>query len=200
MALYIGKTTKMAFNTTSNCVKTSLRTIISAANKSLIIVKPCVPRSYDSSCNFILNNANLQKVCRTLSTTSSLKSDMYFTKKHEWVTVVGNMGTVGITDYAQQSLGDVVYAQLPEVDSDVEVGEECGALESVKAASELYSPVSGKVIEKNVAVEDLPSLINTSAENEGWLFKVELTKEEELKDLFDKAAYEDYLKTQEDEH
>jgi len=121
-------------------------------------------------------------------------------KKHEWVTVVGNMGTVGITDYAQQSLGDVVYAQLPEVDSDVEVGEECGALESVKAASELYSPVSGKVIEKNVAVEDLPSLINTSAENEGWLFKVELTKEEELKDLFDKAAYEDYLKTQEDEH
>ena len=98
------------------------------------------------------------------------------------------------------SLGDVVYAQLPEVDSDVEVGEECGALESVKAASELYSPVTGKVIEKNVAVEDLPSLINTSAENEGWLFKVELTKEEELKDLFDKAAYEDYLKTQEDEH
>merc|ERR1712018_998187 len=190
MALHIGKTTKMALNTTSNCVKTSLRTIISAANKSLIIVKPCVPRSYDSSCNSILNNANLQKVCRTLSTTSSLKSDMYFTKKHEWVTVVGNMGTVGITD----------YAQLPEVDSDVEVGEECGALESVKAASELYSPVSGKVIEKNVAVEDLPSLINTSAENEGWLFKVELTKEEELKDLFDKAAYEDYLKTQEDEH
>jgi len=200
MALIIGKTTKMAFNTTSNCVKTSLRTIISATNKSLIVKKPCSPRSFNSSCNSILNNANLQNVFRTLSTTSSLKSDMYFTKKHEWVTVVGNMGTVGITDYAQQSLGDVVYAQLPEVDSDVEVGEECGALESVKAASELYSPVTGKVIEKNVAVEDLPSLINTSAENEGWLFKVELTKEEELKDLFDKAAYEDYLKTQEDEH
>jgi len=125
---------------------------------------------------------------------------MYFTKKHEWVTVVGNMGTVGITDYAQQSLGDVVYAQLPEVDSEVEVGEECGALESVKAASELYSPVSGKVIEKNVAVEDLPSLINTSAENDGWLFKVELTKLEELKELFDKSSYEEYLKTQEDEH
>ena len=103
----------MAFNTTSNCVKTSLRTIISAANKSLIIVKPCAPRSYDSSCNFILNNANLQKVCRTLSTTSSLKSDMYFTKKHEWVTVVGNMGTVGITDYAQQSLGNYRLNILP---------------------------------------------------------------------------------------
>ena len=96
--------------------------------------------------------------------------------------------------------GDVVYAQLPEVDSEVEVGEECGALESVKAASELYSPVSGKVIEKNVAVEDLPSLINTSAENDGWLFKVELTKQEELKELFDKSSYEEYLKTQEDEH
>ena len=96
--------------------------------------------------------------------------------------------------------GDVVYAQLPEVDSEVEVGEECGALESVKAASELYSPVSGKVIEKNVAVEDLPSLINRSAENDGWLFKVELTKQEELKELFDKSSYEEYLKTQEDEH
>ena len=103
----------MAFNTTSNCVKTSLRTIISAANKSLIIVKPCAPRSYDSSCNLILNNANLQKVCRTLSTTASLKSDMYFTKKHEWVTVVGNMGTVGITDYAQQSLGNYRLNILP---------------------------------------------------------------------------------------
>merc|ERR1719323_736603 len=200
MALFIGKTTKMAFNTTSKCVKTSLRTIISATNKSVIVIKPCSPRSYDSSCSVDLNNGSRQGEFRALSTSSSYNNDMYFTKKHEWVTVVGNMGTVGITDYAQQSLGDVVYAQLPEVDSEVEVGEECGALESVKAASELYSPVSGKVIEKNVAVEDLPSLINTSAENEGWLFKVELTKEEELKDLFDKAAYEDYLKTQEDEH
>ena len=113
MALIIGKTTKMAFNTTSNCVKTSLRTIISATNKSLIVKKPCSPRSFNSSCNSILNNANLQNVFRTLSTTSSLKSDMYFTKKHEWVTVVGNMGTVGITDYAQQSLGNYYQTYCP---------------------------------------------------------------------------------------
>ena len=115
MALIIGKTTKMAFNTTSNCVKTSLRTIISATNKSIIVIKPCSPRSYDSSCNLIVNNANLQKVFRTLSTTSSLKSDMYFTKKHEWVTVVGNMGTVGITDYAQQSLGNYHQTYCPKI-------------------------------------------------------------------------------------
>merc|ERR1712186_301666 len=133
------------------------------------------------------------------STSTSYNSDMYFTKKHEWVSVVGNMGTVGITDYAQQALGDVVYAQLPEVDSEVAVGEECGALESVKAASELYSPVTGTVIEKNAAVEDLPALINTSAENDGWLFKLKLSKEDELQQLLDKPSYDEYLKTQEDE-
>jgi len=195
MALFVRKTSEMAFNT-SKCVKTSLRTIIISKNSSLNSVKLCNFKSNDIQCNTRLQNG----LCRTFSTSENLRNDMYFTKKHEWVTVVGNMGTVGITDYAQQSLGDVVYAQLPEVDSEVEVGEECGALESVKAASELYSPVSGKVIEKNVAVEDLPSLINTSAENDGWLFKVELTKQEELKELFDKSSYEEYLKTQEDEH
>jgi len=196
MALFVRKTSEMAFNTTSKCVKTSLRTIIISKNSSFNSVK-----LFNFNSNGIQFNTKLYNgLCRTFSTSENLRNDMYFTKKHEWVTVVGNMGTVGITDYAQQSLGDVVYAQLPEVDSEVEVGEECGALESVKAASELYSPVSGKVIEKNVAVEDLPSLINTSAENDGWLFKVELTKQEELKELFDKSSYEEYLKTQEDEH
>ena len=96
--------------------------------------------------------------------------------------------------------GAIVYAQLPEVDSEVAVGEECGALESVKAAPELYSPVSGTVIEKNAAVEDLPALINSSAMKEGWLFKVKLTKEEELEELLDEASYETYLKIQEDDH
>ena len=97
-------------------------------------------------------------------------------------------------------LGDVVYAQLPEADSEVVVGEECGALESVKAASELYSPVTGTVIEKNAAVEDLPALINSSAQNEGWLFKVKLSQTAELDELLDESSYESYLKTQEDEH
>ena len=124
----------------------------------------------------------------------------YFTKKHEYVDVSddGTTGTVGITNYAQEALGDVVYAQLPEPDDSVEAGVDCGALESVKAASELYSPVSGTVIEKNEKVEDVPALINNSAEDEGWLFKVKLSKaDEELKKLMDKTAYEAYLKTQE---
>ena len=89
---------------------------------------------------------------------------------------------------------------MPEVDSEVAVGEECGALESVKAASELYSPVTGTVIEKNAAVEDLPALINSSAQNEGWLFKVKLAETAELEQLLDETSYEEYLKTQEDEH
>merc|ERR1712020_145241 len=99
-----------------------------------------------------------------------------------------------------QIIGDVVYAQLPEVDADVIVGEECGALESVKAASELYSPVSGTVVEKNSAVEDLPALINSSPQDEGWLFKVKFSNSEELNDLLDQSSYDEYLKTQEDDH
>jgi len=126
----------------------------------------------------------------------------YFTKKHEYVDVSDDKstGTVGITNYAQEALGDVVYAQLPEVDEGVEAGTDCGALESVKAASELYSPVSGTVIEKNAKVEDMPALINSSAEDEGWLFKVKLSSPEELDNLMDKAGYEEYLKSQEDDH
>ena len=107
-----------------------------------------------------------------------------------------NLKIIGLSNF----LGDVVYAQLPEVDSEVAVGEECGALESVKAASELYSPVTGTVIEKNAAVEDLPALINSSAQNEGWLFKIKLSQSEELEQLLDESSYEEYLKTQEDEH
>jgi len=126
----------------------------------------------------------------------------YFTKKHEYVDVSDDKktGTVGITHYAQEALGDVVYAQLPEPEDSVEAGVDCGALESVKAASELYSPVSGTVVEKNAKVEELPALINSSAENEGWLFKVTLTNPEELDSLMNKADYDAYLKTQEDDH
>lgn len=126
----------------------------------------------------------------------------YFTKKHEYVDVSEDKttGTVGITHYAQEALGDVVYAQLPEADTSVEAGNECGALESVKAASEIYSPVSGTVLEKNASVEDMPALINQSAEDKGWLFKVKLSSPDELDSLMDKASYEAYLKTQEDDH
>jgi len=122
-----------------------------------------------------------------------------FTEKHEWVTVDGKVGTVGISHYAQDSLGDIVYAQLPDVGTDFTLMDECGALESVKAASELYCPVSGKVTEKNTEVENTPALINQSCYEKGWLFKLELTKPEELKDLMDEKGYEKFLKSQQDE-
>lgn len=112
--------------------------------------------------------------------------------------VDGNIGTIGITNYAQEALGDIVYAQLPEVDTQYEQMEECGALESVKAASELYSPVSGKVTEINTAVEDQPSLINKSCYEEGWLFKLELTVPSEIDELMNEETYEKFLKESEE--
>jgi len=134
-----------------------------------------------------------QFLLRSLSTTKHVDA-LYFTKKHEWVNVMdGDIGTIGISSYAQESLGDIVYAQLPNVDDAVTRGEECGALESVKAASELYSPVSGSVTEKNDAVEAAPSLINTSPMEDGWLFKVKLSDMEEVKELMDEESYKKYL-------
>jgi len=129
---------------------------------------------------------------------------VYFTKKHEWINVEEGsdplLGTVGITNYAQEALGDVVYAELPEPSNSVTAGNDCGTLESVKAASEVYSPCSGKVIEKNEKVEELPAVINSSAEDEGWLFKIELSDPEELKSLMDREKYDHYLKSQEEDH
>ncbi|CAH0729523.1 unnamed protein product, partial [Brenthis ino] len=118
-----------------------------------------------------------------------------YTDRHEWVVVENNIGTVGISNYAQESLGDVVFAQLPEPGTDVNEGDECGALESVKAASEIYSPVSGKVTEKNINVENKPGLINSSCYDKGWLFKLTLTKPEQLSELMSEDQYEKFLKT-----
>jgi len=123
--------------------------------------------------------------------------DRFFTEQHEWIDVNGETGTVGVTDYAQSALGDVVYAQLPLPDQAFEQMDECGALESVKAASELFCPVSGVVTEKNENVEETPALINQSPYEKGWLFRIQLTKPEELKDLFDEAGYQNYLKSNE---
>jgi glycine cleavage system H protein len=111
------------------------------------------------------------------------------------VLVDGAVGTVGISNYAQEALGDVVYAQLPDVGTSFRQGDESGALESVKAASEIYSPVSGDVSEKNTAVEETPSLVNTSCYDKGWLFKVKLAKPSELDDLLSEKQYEDFLKS-----
>ncbi|CAG0918208.1 unnamed protein product [Notodromas monacha] len=130
-------------------------------------------------------------------TASSFLAARLFTPKHEWVDIDGKIGTVGISDHAQQSLGDIVYCQLPNAGQELSQSGECGALESVKAASEVYSPVSGKVIEKNSACEDSPGLINTSCYGEGWLFKIELAKPEETKELMSEEKYLEFLATQE---
>lgn len=112
-----------------------------------------------------------------------------YAESHEWVKIEGGIATVGITDYAQSQLGNIVYVDMPEVDDEVSKGEEFGAVESVKAASDLYSPVSGKVVEINEALEDQPELINQDA-FENWIMKVEVSDESEVEDLLDAAAYE----------
>lgn len=114
---------------------------------------------------------------------------LYYAKSHEYVRVEGEYGYIGITDYAQDQLGNVVYVDMPEVDDEVTAGEEFGAVESVKAASDLFSPISGTVIEVNEALEDEPELINKDA-FENWIIKVELSDKNELDNLMDAEAYE----------
>lgn len=116
---------------------------------------------------------------------------LYYSESHEYVKVAGNVGYIGITDYAQHALGTIVYVDMPDVDDDVEMDEDFGAIESVKAASDLKSPVSGKVLEVNEALEDDPGLLNKDA-FENWIIKVELTDTSELKDLMDAKAYEEF--------
>ena len=116
---------------------------------------------------------------------------LYYSESHEFVRVEGNVGFVGITDYAQNALGTVVYVDMPDVDDEVEAGEEFGAVESTKAASDLISPVSGTVIEVNEALEDQPELINEDA-FENWIIKVEVSDKSDLDKLMDAAAYEKF--------
>ena len=116
---------------------------------------------------------------------------LYYSESHEYIRVEGDYGFVGITDYAQNALGNVVYVDMPDVDDEVEAGEEFGAVESVKAASDLISPVSGTVIEVNEALEDQPELINQDAFGT-WIIKVELSDKSELDDLMDAAAYSEF--------
>ncbi len=113
---------------------------------------------------------------------------LYYSESHEYVRVEGDFGFIGITDYAQNALGNVVYVDMPDVDDEVEAGEEFGAVESVKAASDLMSPVSGTVVEVNEALEDSPELINQDA-YENWIIKVELSDKSELDNLMDASAY-----------
>ena len=118
---------------------------------------------------------------------------LYYSESHEFVRVEGEYGFIGITDYAQNALGNVVYVDMPEVDDEVEAGEEFGAVESVKAASDLISPVSGVVVEVTEALEDQPELVNQDA-YENWIIKVELSDKSELDALMDAKAYEEFIK------
>jgi len=117
-----------------------------------------------------------------------------FTEKHEWVKVDGDIAAVGISDYAQKELGDVVYVELPVLGDTVEQGDACSNIESVKAVSDIYSPVGGEIVEINEDLEDAPETINKDPYGDGWIFKVKMDDPGQLDDLMDAAAYDEYLK------
>nr|XP_006122743.1 glycine cleavage system H protein, mitochondrial [Pelodiscus sinensis] len=121
-----------------------------------------------------------------------------FTDKHEWISVENGIGTVGISNFAQEALGDVVYCSLPEIGTKLNKQDEFGALESVKAASELYSPLTGEVTEINTALADNPGLVNKSCYEDGWLIKMTVDNPSELNELMNEDAYEKYIKSIED--
>jgi glycine cleavage system H protein len=119
--------------------------------------------------------------------------DSRYSKSHEYVHVEGGVGTIGITDYAQKELGDVVFVELPQVGTELEQGDEMGSIESVKAVSELFAPVSGQVVEVNDALTEKPELVNTDAYGDGWMIRVKLTTPEEVDELMDAEEYEEYV-------
>ncbi len=120
---------------------------------------------------------------------------LYFTKEHEWVRVDGDSATVGISNHAQEALGDIVFAEAPQAGRTLKKGEEAAVVESVKAASDVYAPASGTVIEANQGIADDPSLINRDPEGEGWFFKMSLSDPGELAGLMDEGAYREWIKS-----
>ena len=119
----------------------------------------------------------------------------YFTEDHEWIEVEGDTGTVGITDYAQGQLGDITFVELPEVGASVSKGDSVSVVDSVKAASDVYTPVSGTVSDANAALGDEPELVNTDAEKSGWLFRITISDPAELSALMDETAYKSYVES-----
>lgn len=117
----------------------------------------------------------------------------YFSEEHEWIEVDGDSATIGITDYAQGQLGDIVFVEVPAAGTQLAKGKEAAVVESVKAASDVYSPVSGTVTEGNAALEDDPALVNTAPESGGWFFKLTIADKGELDGLMDEAAYKDFV-------
>ncbi|MBN1566259.1 MAG: glycine cleavage system protein GcvH [Acidobacteria bacterium] len=122
--------------------------------------------------------------------------DYLYTKDHEWILVQDNVGIIGITDYAQHELGDVVYVDLPEVGDTFDANEPFGSVESVKAVSEIFCPVSGEVLEVNTKLEESPELINQSPHEKAWMIKIRLSNPDEIKELLNAQEYEEYLQEQ----
>ena len=127
-------------------------------------------------------------------------SDYRYTKEHEWIKVEGAAGTIGITEYAQEELGDVVFVELPNVGAQLKTGQSLGTIESVKAVSEIFSPVAGEVTQTNAALADAPEKINQDPHGAAWLIKVQLADPKEAQSLMDTAAYETYIAEKAKEH
>lgn len=127
---------------------------------------------------------------------ANIPDDLHYSKDHEWVRVEGNVAVVGITDYAQDSLGDVVYVELPKVGDEFAANESFGSVESVKAVSEVFSPVSGEIIGINEALADAPEKVNQDPFGEGWMIRVQMSKSGEVDSLLTAAEYEDFTKAE----
>ena len=124
-----------------------------------------------------------------------VEDDLLYTKEHEWVSIEDNVATVGISDYAQNALGDITFIELPSVDDEVEQFEQLASLESVKAASDIYSPISGKIIEVNEELNEKPGLINKSSYDKGWIAKIEISDPEECSNLMTPDEYSSFLES-----
>lgn len=120
------------------------------------------------------------------------KEDLKYSKEHEWVSVSGDTATIGISDYAQGELGDIVYLELPEVGATLDVGEECGVVESVKTVSDIYMPLSGEILEINEEAVESPELLNEDPYEKGWLIKLKISDTSELESLMDEEGYQAY--------
>jgi glycine cleavage system H protein len=127
---------------------------------------------------------------------SQVPDELLYTKEHEWIRIEGSKAYVGITEFAQKSLGDIVYVEMPNIDDEFEAGEEFGTVESVKAVSSLYVPVAGRIIDFNQELKDRPELINEDCYDEGWLVRIALRGDEDQEDLLSAEDYEEFLKDQ----
>jgi len=123
---------------------------------------------------------------------SNIPAELKYVDSHEWIRVEGDVAVIGVTDHAQEALGDVVFVELPEVGSILSAGDEAGVVESVKAASDIYAPISGEVVEVNEQLEDAPETVNEHPYEDGWFFKLKITDQSELEGLMDADAYGDF--------